>query len=35
MKRNILQRVIVPLEKQNTFYRKMNNLRSFLIVFDS
>ena len=35
MKRNILQRAIGPLEKQNTFFRKMNNLSSFLIVFDS
>ena len=35
MKRNILQRATGPVEKQDTFFRKMNNLRSFLIVFDS
>lgn len=30
----ILQRVAGPVEKHDSFFRKMNNLRSFLIVFN-
>ena len=35
MKRQyILQRVAGPVEKHDSFFRNMNNLRSFLIVFN-